>query len=334
MFRLQFAYQPRVKTAHPFRRGLIMHTEKKAVVITGASSGIGRSSVVEMNRAGWRVFATVRKQEDYDRIMAESTGDIVPVMMDVEERSSIAPAAQNVSSRLFGARLHGLVNCAGIGVVQPVEYITAEDFQKTFEVNVFGQIAVTQAFLPYLRNARGRIVNISSIGAHIALPFGGLLNASKSAFGILSDTLRLELHTFGIRVSTVEPGAIATPAVDKTLGDIEAVIAALPPDGQAEYGEMLRNFARRAYQREKEGSSPDVVARAIYHALTAERPKIRYVVGKHARLMTALPRILPDRMLDAIRLRMLGLPTQFGGTEPTHEGRTSTAYAQRFTDVT
>ena len=144
-------------------------------------------------------------------------------MMDVEDRSSIITAAQQVAAQVGGSGLDGLVNVAGIGIVGPVEYVTARDLQRIFDVNVFGQIAVTQAFLPLIREKRGRIANISSVGAHIAIPFAGLLNASKSAFGCFSDTLRLELRPFGIRVITIEPGSIATPAVEKTLGDVEGV---------------------------------------------------------------------------------------------------------------
>jgi NAD(P)-dependent dehydrogenase (short-subunit alcohol dehydrogenase family) len=187
-----------------------------------------------------------------------------------------------------------------MGMVRPIEYATAADLEKIFDVNVFGQIAVAQAFLPLLRQARGRMVNISSIGAHIAIPFGGLLNARKSAFGLLSDTLRLELRPFGVGVSVVEPAAIKTPAVDKTLGNIEDVIANLPPKGAAEYGGMLKRFAARAYAQESTGSSPDVVARAVSHALTARSPRTRYRVGKHAAVLSVLPRILPARLLDSL----------------------------------
>ena len=285
---------------------------KKSVVITGASSGIGRASVSRLIQSGWQVLATVRKEEDGDKLKSEFGSVLTPIIMDVTDRASITAAGERVSSELRGRGLDGLVNVAGIGMVCPVEYVTPSDLQEIFDVNVFGQIAVTQAFLPLLRQARGRIVNISSVGAHIWIPFGALLSASKSAFGSFSDAMRLELRPFGIRVCTVEPGAIKTPAVDKTLGHVDEVVANLPAKGAAQYGEMLKRFATRAYAREMNGSSPDVVAQAVEHALTARRPRIRYQVGKHAHLLTALPRILPDRILDALLLRIVGLPTEFG----------------------
>jgi NAD(P)-dependent dehydrogenase (short-subunit alcohol dehydrogenase family) len=167
-----------------------------------------------------------------------------------------------------------------------------------------------EALLPLIRRARGRIVNIGSVGAHIAMPFGGVLCGCKSALGVMNDALRLELRPSGIHVCLIEPGAIRTPAVEKTLGDPERAIEALPPDGREHYAGALRAFHRQAYQRERNGSSPDVVARAIHHALTAARPRIRYPVGQDARLLAMLPRLLPDRWLDEIRIRLFGLPRE------------------------
>ena len=285
---------------------------KKSVVITGASSGIGRSALCRMTQSGWQVFATVRKPQDSDQLRSDFGTSVIPVIMDVTNRPTVTAAAEQVVSLLQDSGLDGLVNVAGVGKVRPVEYMTQHDLREIFDINVFGQIAVTQAFLPLLRTARGRIVNISSVGAHIAIPFGSLINATKSAFGILSDTLRLELHPFGIHVAVVEPGAIQTPAVAKTLGDVEAVIRSLPEKGAAQYGNMLRVFARRAYEREMNGSSPDVVAQAIQHALTAKRPRTRYRAGKHATLLATLAACVPDRLLDIIRFRITGMPTEFG----------------------
>lgn len=284
-----------------------MLNPRKSVVITGASSGIGRASVALMSQAGWRVFATVRKSADQQKLQ-EAYGENIPsVVMDVEDESSVKAAAAQITMHLDGRGLDGLVNCAGIGVVRPVEYASVADIRQIYEINVFGQISVSQSLLPLLRKSRGRIVNITSVGVNIAIPFGGLLNSSKCAFAMMSDSMRLELRPFGVRVIAVEPGAIATPAVEKTLGDIEKVIASLPAEAQAQYGEMLRTFGRQAYTREKNGSSASVVAEAVFHALSSRRPRIRYRVGKHAKLLATLPKLLPESVLDALRIRMFGL---------------------------
>jgi NAD(P)-dependent dehydrogenase (short-subunit alcohol dehydrogenase family) len=273
-----------------------------------------------MVQSGWHVFATVRKTQDGDQLRSDFGTSVTPATMDVTNRASVNAAAEQIASLLQDSGLDGLVNVAGVGKVRPVEYMTQDDLQEIFNINVFGQIAVTRAFLPLLRTAGGRIVNIRSVGAHIAIPFGSLINATKSAFGILNDTLRLELHPFGIHVSVVEPGAIKTPAVEKTLGDVEAVIRSLPPKGAA-YGNMLRDFTLRAYEREMNGSSPDVVAQAIQHALTAKRPRTRYRVGRHATLLATLATFLPDRLLDTIRFRITGMPTAFRSMPPLVEDR-------------
>ena len=283
---------------------------KGTVLVTGASSGIGRACALLLVENGFRVFAAVRKPTDGERLQAEAAPGLHPVIMDVTDGGSIQAAVARVSEQLAGANLDGLVNVAGIGLATPLEYVSQDELRRLFDVNVFGQLAVIQAFLPMLHRSRGRIVNMSSVGAHIAIPFGGVLNACKAAFGTLSDTLRMELRPFGIRVSIVEPAAINTPAVEKTLGHVEETIRGLPPEGAERYGDMLRAFNRRALPRELNGSPPRVVARAVLHALSSPRPRIRYVVGKLSRPMTLLPRILPDSVLDDLRMRVFGLPAK------------------------
>ena len=282
-----------------------MSENGKTVVITGASSGIGHACVWRMSRAGWRVFATVRQQSDRDRLRSEK--NVYPVIMDVEKPATISAAAAEIRSQLNGGGLDGLVNVAGIGMVRPIEYAPMEDVREIFEINFFGQVATMQAFCAMVRQNRGRIVNITSVGVNLAIPFGGLLNSSKCALGMLSDTLRLELRRFGVRVIAIEPGSISTPAVDKTLGNLEQVIASLPADAQQSYGAMIRSVGRRGYAMEKSGSSPDVVAVRVHDALTSPRPRIRYRVGKHAKLLATLARILPESVFDSMRLKMLGL---------------------------
>lgn len=286
----------------------------KAVVITGASSGIGHACTSQLVRAGFLVFAGVRKKTDGERLQHEGDGQVVPLEIEVTDEASIQRAVALVSARVGDRGLDGLVNNAGIGLVAPVEYMSAALLRKQFEVNFFGQVAVTQAFLPLIRKACGRIVNMGSAGGHISIPFGSALAASKSAFNSLNDALRMELHPFGIHVSIIEPGSMHTPAADKMLGDVEAVIRDLPPEGATRYGAALRESVRRGYEREQNGSPPEVVARAVEHALTAKNPRTRYPVGKDARTLTTIPRFLPDQMLDRIRYRLFGLPTKFGAS--------------------
>ena len=282
-----------------------MSGNRKAAVITGASSGIGLASVKRMSNAGWKVFATVRKTSDRDRL--RSVGNVYPVIMDVKDASSIASAAAEIASQLDGSGLDGLVNVAGIGMVRPLEYVPMSDVREIFEINFFGQLATIQGFCGMLRKNRGRVVNITTVGVNAAIPFGGLLNSSKSAFAKLSDTLRLELRRFGVRVIAIEPGSISTPAVDKTLGNLEEVIGNLPPEAQRTYGPMIRKVGARGYEMEKNGSSPDVVAVAVHHALTSDRPRLRYRVGKHATLLATLPKILPESLFDSLIMTILGL---------------------------
>ncbi len=282
-----------------------------SVLITGASSGIGRACATCLAQRGWRVFAGVRKQKDADSLTAQSP-TLIPVALEVTDAASIAAAMQVVRQRLDDRGLDGLVNNAGVGVVTPLEYTSGELLRQQFEVDVFGQIAVTQAFLPLIREARGRIVNMCSIGDRITIPFFGVLCACKSALAALTDALRLELRPFGIHVSMIEPATIATPAVDKTRDASEAALRALPPEGAARYAEMMRTFLRHGYEREQHGSPPEVVARAVHHALSSPRPRVRYPVGKNATILATLPKIIPAALLDRIRLRLFGLPTKFG----------------------
>jgi NAD(P)-dependent dehydrogenase (short-subunit alcohol dehydrogenase family) len=280
----------------------------KSVFITGASTGIGHATAIHLSKNGFLVLAGVRKTVDADRLTKEGGDNVVPVPIDVTDDESIQAALDLARPRLAARGLDGLVNNAGIGISGPVEYVTKADMLRKFEVNLFGQIAVTQAFLPLVRQARGRIVNMGSVGSHISMPFGGVLCATKSAFSSMNDALRLELSPFGIHVSMIEPAAIHTPASEKMLGDVEAVIDALPAEGKTRYAAMLREFMRRAYEREQAGSPPEVVAAAVHQALTEEHPRARYPVGKYSKVLVNIPRFLPDGLLDRIRIRLFGLP--------------------------
>ncbi|HEU4636199.1 MAG TPA: SDR family NAD(P)-dependent oxidoreductase [Edaphobacter sp.] len=285
---------------------------RRAILITGASSGIGRATALRLVRHGWRVFATVRKESDAEALRSAAQGDLEIIYLDVADPASIAAAAREVEHRLEQRGLDALLNNAGIGMTAPVEHTSLDQLRHIFEVNLFGQIAVIQAFLPLVRRAKGRIVNIGSVGDHITPPFGGALAASKAAFASMSSALRLELRPQGIHVCIVEPGSINTPAVDKTLGGVEEKIASLPPDAAKRYGAAMRKAIATFSAKEHAGSPPEAVAKVVERALTDRNPKTRYPAGKDSRKLSLLARFLPERLLDRAALKVFGLPTTFG----------------------
>nr|MDT0656728.1 SDR family oxidoreductase [Micromonospora sp. DSM 115978] len=269
----------------------------KTVLVTGASTGIGRATALLLAGEGFTVYAGVRKDAD-----GEALGPTVtPIRLDVTDAEQIADAA-----RCLG-RLDALVNNAGVGVTGPVEFIPLDTLRWQYEVNVFGQVAVTQAMLPMLRASRGRVITVGSVGSWITLPFGGPLCSSKHAIRSLNDALRMEAKPHGVAAVLIEPGSIHTDAVDKLEDEVEPRIASLGPEGRRLYGQEYRTMTTAGLKQERNGSSPDVVARAVLHALTARKPRSRYPVGKGSRLMSTLGRVLPQYTLDRLRLRALGL---------------------------
>jgi NAD(P)-dependent dehydrogenase (short-subunit alcohol dehydrogenase family) len=292
---------------------------RSAVVVTGASSGIGRACALALDRAGYRVFATIRRDPDAEALRQAASERLTPVRMDVTDAASIEAAIAEVAGAVGEAGLGGLVNNAGVGVPGPIELISAETLRRQFEVNLFGPVLVTQACLPLLRRARGRIINIGSVGGRITIPFGGALCASKYALEAVNDALRMELHPFGIHVVLVAPAGIASPAADRLHLDGEAAIAGYSEEGRHLYARSFRAFLTAAVAREKKGSSPEVVARVVLEALSAPTPRTRYTVGADAVPLSLMPRLLPARWLDQVRFRLFGLPRRFGagpGSEP------------------
>jgi NAD(P)-dependent dehydrogenase (short-subunit alcohol dehydrogenase family) len=269
----------------------------KNVLVTGASTGIGRATALLLAREGFTVYAGVRKEAD-----GEALGrTVTPIQLDVTDAGQIADAAARLG------HLDALVNNAGIGVTGPVEFVPLDALRLQYEVNVFGQVAVTQAMLPLLRAAHGRVVTIGSVGSWITLPFGGPLCSSKHAIRSLNDALRMELKPFGVAAVLVEPGSIHTDAVDKLEDEVEPRLDSLGAEGRRLYGAAYRAMTTAGLKEERSGSSPDVVARAVLRALTARKPRARYPVGKKSRLMSTLGRTMPQYRLDALRLRALGL---------------------------
>ena len=277
-----------------------------AVLITGASTGIGRACAERLDGLGFVVLAGVRKQSDGDLLRETGSGRMQPLMLDVTDTASIAAAVQAIDAAA-PAGLAGLVNNAGIAVGGPVEFVALDDWRQVLEVNLIGQIAVTQAALPALRRARGRIVNMTSIGGRLATPLFGPYNASKYALEAVTDVLRVELRGFGVQVVAVEPGAVKTPIWGKGRATGERAIAAMPVEAQQLYGSGFDALRKGIAQSERSGVAPLEVARAVAHALTASRPKTRYVVGRDAKVRLALSRLLPTRAMDRLIVRAMGL---------------------------
>jgi NAD(P)-dependent dehydrogenase (short-subunit alcohol dehydrogenase family) len=269
------------------------------VIVTGASSGIGEAAVARLGQLGFDVLAGVRKQEDAERLRSQGA---TPLMIDVADSDSIAAARAELGDR----PLAGLVYNAGIAVSGPLEHLPIDNLRHQLEVNLIGQLALTQALLPQLRSARGRIVNVSSIGGRVATAFFGPYNASKFALEAASDALRQELRRWRVDVCLIEPGAIATPIWEKGLETNEAMIATIPAEKRELYSEQLDAMRKTLREAAKRGISPQRVAATIARALRARRPRPRYLVGFDARVQLLASRLLPQRSFDRLVGRMMG----------------------------
>lgn len=282
-----------------------MSGDRGAVLITGASTGIGEACALHLASLGFDVHAGVRRDEDGERLRATGGERLRPLKIDVAEAGSIAAAASEVSGAMDGRGLAGLVNNAGIAVSGPLEYVPVEELRRQLEVNVVGQVAVTQALLPLLRVAGGRVVNIGSIGGRIALPLLGPYAASKFAMEAITDSLRRELRGSGISVSIVEPGSIATPIWEKAGPDADRVVEDMPAEGRERYAHLISAVRAEVARAPERGLPPLAVAKVVEHALTARRPRTRYLVGRDAKMRAKLARLLPDRAFDALVARAL-----------------------------
>jgi NAD(P)-dependent dehydrogenase (short-subunit alcohol dehydrogenase family) len=281
--------------------------DKGAVVITGASTGIGEACALHLDRLGYRVFAGIRNVADGESLRRRASERVVPLRLDITDQAQIAEAARGVTETLAGEGLRGLVNNAGIVVGGMLEFLPLDALRRQLEVNVIGQIAVAQAFLPSLRKAQGRIINIGSVSGLISGPGTGAYCASKFALEALTDSLRLELRPWNIHVAIVEPGFIRTPIVGKSVAAAEALAAQVPPEALELYGATTRIVIKAIQREAAKGASTDVVAKAVTHALSAPRPRTRYLVGPCFGFSISLMRALPDRWRDALIARAMGL---------------------------
>lgn len=279
---------------------------KKYVLVTGASKGIGEATALRLDRMGVHIFAGVRREADGEALRQKASERLTPILLDVTDGDTIRDAAEQVTRTVGAAGLAGLVNNAGIAVAAPLEFLPIEEFRRQMEVNVIGQIAVTQAFMPLLRQARGRVIVISSIGGRMSNPMTGAYHASKFALEALSDSLRLELQPWGMEVVVIQPGTIATPIWDTSTAAADQMMERMSPEVAAQmnhlYGAPLNAVRAWAASAAQTGISPDEVAKVVAEALTVQRPRTRYLVGIDARITAWIAR-LPDRLRDTLLLR-------------------------------
>lgn len=277
-----------------------------AIVITGASTGIGEACALLLDQLGFCVFAGVRKDVDGQALKQKASPRLIPILLDVTDAESITSAVETVTNAVGDGGILGLVNNAGIAVPGPLELLPIADFRHQIEVNVTGQLAVTQGFLGLLRQSQGRIINMGSISGRSAAPFLGAYNASKFALEGLTDVMRMELRPWGISVSIIEPGAIATPIWEKSLSQADSAKENLPPSALNLYGDAMNAVRKSMGVIASKGISADVVAQAVVHALTAKHPKTRYLVGRDAKIGAFLKHFLPDKVYDRLILYSMG----------------------------
>lgn len=280
-------------------------TARGAVVITGASSGIGEACALRLAEDGYRVFAGVRKVKDGGALRKKAKGLVSPVRLDVTDPELVRAAVEAVGAEVGESGLAGLVNNAGISVMGPLESLPLDEMRRQLEVNVVGVVAVTQAFLPLLRQGQGRIINMGSLSGMMAAPFLGAYSASKFAIEAITDALRMELAPWNIHVSIVEPANTATPIWEKPEATGKA-LAKLPREQRALYEEPLARMREAMERMAREGAPPEDVAKVVSEALSARSPKARYFVGADQRLATTVMKMLPDWVQDSLVMRVLG----------------------------
>jgi len=279
----------------------------KTVVITGASTGIGYDAARYLVEKGWRVLGSVRKEADAARLQQAFGERFIPLRFDVTDPEGVSAAAAQTAEIVGDAGLAGLVNNAGIALPGPAMHIPMADFRWQFEVNLFGQLDVTQKFLPLLGARKpcphppGRIINMSSVSGRVVFPFFSPYAGSKHGLEVLSAALRRELVIYGIDVIIIGPGSIKTPIWDKA-DELD-----LAPYEGTDYEEIIKNLQPILVRQGKNGLPVEQVSETIHRALTAARPRTRYAIVRNPLTNWLLPRWLPDRWFDWIVRRQMGL---------------------------
>jgi len=285
------------------------------VVVTGASTGIGAATARELARRGFHVIAGVRRDNDADAIRGPG---IEPLIVDITDADHIKALAARVNGEPKGRLVRALVNNAAVQANVPIEAFGIDEWPRMFEVNLFGQIAATQALLPALFGSRGRVVNISSVGGKVAMAAYGPYAATKFALEAVSDSLRRELAPFGVDVVVVEPGAVRTEMLGRAIAGAQELVSAMTPEQSRRYGGLVHAVNAQAASSTASGVPPEAAAKVIAKAVTARKPRTRYTVGREAALIR-VTRFLPDRTLD--RALAAALRPHFPKVSTTRAGR-------------
>ena len=280
-----------------------------AVLVTGASTGIGRATALLLDARGYRVFAGVRKEADARELSQDGSDRLTPVTIDVTEAAQIAAAREQVAESVADQGLAGLVNNAGVGGGGPIEFMPLDELRRTLEINLIGQVAVTQAFIPLIRKAKGTIVFIASIGGRVASPFMSPYNTSKFAIEALGESLRHELRPWEIDVAVVEPGSIDTEIWSKGNEQVREQVEVMPDDARRLYGRQITRFGEVLNETASRGISPDKVAEVVHKAIASDNPRHRYLVGTDAKIGARLKGTLPDRTFSKLAARQMKMPT-------------------------
>jgi NADP-dependent 3-hydroxy acid dehydrogenase YdfG len=278
-----------------------MITNEQTIVVTGASTGIGKVTALHLDKLGFKVFAGVRKETDAQALKQETSNKLTPIFLDVTDGDSIAAAVDTVAKET-GGELFGLINNAGVSLNGPLELVPASDIKQLMDVNVLGLLAVTKAFMPLLRQSKGRIINISSGHGLLAVPDKSVYAASKFAVQAITDSLRVELRPFDVSVSSIVVGKVDTAVLGKIIADRDKMIEAAPPEVAKLYAPLIEFFDKEV--KELPGIPAIEVGKVVAQALTTEKPKAQYLIGPGAKKMKNLAR-LPVGLRDWLMVKAI-----------------------------
>ena len=274
------------------------------VVVTGASTGIGKATAQRLAADGFLVLAGVRREQDATALRANN---IEPIILDITDEQQVAALAKRIATDPLGRPLRAVINNAGIAINAPVETVRMTEWRRQFEVGVFGHVAVIQAVLPFLLKSGGRVINVSSVGGKVAMPSFGPYSGAKFAIEGITDALRREVEQFGVRVVSIIPGAVKTNLNERGVSTAHRMIEDMTPEQRTRYAPLMKAFEDQANTWSETGSTPEKAADVIAHAVQDRRPRTRYTVGRDAAMLSRISRIVTDRMLDRMVRRQMKL---------------------------